>query len=56
MEFLIKKGGEERRLGGEGMVNRQVKDDFFVGERMGGRRKQASDSRSFFLRETGRDR
>jgi len=28
--------GKERRLGREGMVNRQVKDDFFVGETMGG--------------------
>jgi len=41
------------------MVNRQVKDDFFVGDTMG-ERKQASDSlsRSFFPtpRETGRDR
>uniref|UniRef100_A0A0A8Z1C5 Uncharacterized protein n=1 Tax=Arundo donax TaxID=35708 RepID=A0A0A8Z1C5_ARUDO len=41
------------------MVNRQVKDDFFVGETMG-ERKHASDSlsRSSFPtpRETGRDR
>lgn len=51
--------GEERRLGREGMVNRQVKDDFFVGETRGGRT-HASDSlsRSFFTtpREIGRGR
>ena len=49
----------KRRLGRDGMVNRQVKDDFFVGETMG-ERKHASDSlsRSSFPtpRETGRDR